>query len=171
MEDAGGFSLYDIQWREEILPSDIKEIREIILSSGFFTKDETEIAAELVDERLLKGPASGYFFIFMEAAENLSAYTCFGPIPGTKSSFDLYWIAVRDDFRGQGLGRILLEKTEKKIESMGGSRIYIETSSRDQYIPTRNFYEAQGYRAEAVLKDFYSPSDDKIIYVKTLSIT
>jgi len=62
----------------------------------------------------------------------------------------------------------LLERTEKKIGKMGGKRINVDTSSRDQYEPTRSFYRAGGYEQEAVLKDFYSPGDDKIICVKQL---
>ena len=51
----------------------------------------------------------------------------------------------------------------------GGRRVYIETSSKAIYRDTRVFYERRGYRAEATLKEFYSPGDHKVIYVKTLS--
>jgi hypothetical protein len=51
---------------------------------------------------------------------------------------------------------------------MGGRRIYIETSSRAQYEPTRGFYLKCGYRQETILEDFYAPGDGKVIYVKAL---
>ena len=159
----------NITWREEPVSTDIDYIVKIVESTGFFNNEELAIAAELVEERLEKGTASGYYFLFLEMGGKVKGYSCYGPIPGTLNSFDLYWIAVTDKSRGTGLGRIILEKTEKKIEAMEGKQIYIETSSKEQYLPTRKFYENFGYRAEAVLKDYYAPEDDKLIYVKTLS--
>ena len=126
------------------------------------------MAVELVQENLSKGESSGYYFLFVEINERVVGYCCYGPIPCTKESYDLYWIAVLHEFRGQGIGRELLASTEKKIGEMGGRRIYVDTSSLDQYEPTRSFYRAKGYKEEAALKDFYSPEDDKIIYVKQL---
>ena len=46
--------------------------------------------------------------------------------------------------------------------------MYVETSSRPLYRPTRRFYQARGYAPQAVLPEFYAPGDDKMIYVKTL---
>jgi GNAT superfamily N-acetyltransferase len=138
-------------------------------STGFFHPEEVLIAVELVEERLKKGEQSGYHFIFAEERPGHAVgYTCFGPTPGTRSSFDLYWIVVREDRQGRGIGKALLAQTEAAIVLSGGSRIYVETSSRDLYEPTRSFYLASGYHREAFLEDFYSPGDGKIIYVKKL---
>jgi hypothetical protein len=63
---------------------------------------------------------------------------------------------------------MLLERSEAAIGELGGRRIYIETSTRDLYLPTRQFYESSGYQAEATLREFYSPGDNKVIYVKSL---
>ncbi len=158
-----------IAWREEPVSSDVEDIVGIVRSTGFFSDDELAIAAELVEERLLKGIESGYYFLFLEIDGKLNGYSCYGPVPGTRNSFDLYWIAVKNESRGMGLGRLILKKSEERIASMGGINIYIETSSRDQYLPTRKFYEGCGYNAESRLMDFYAPGDDKIIYVKCLN--
>ena len=71
-------------------------------------------------------------------------YTCYGPIALTAGSYDLYWIAVDKSTQGLGLGRTLLEKSEQIIRQEGGRRIYIETSTRPPYAPTRAFYERSG---------------------------
>jgi ribosomal protein S18 acetylase RimI-like enzyme len=157
-----------ITWREEPVPADINDIAAIVRSTGFFNDEELDVATELVEERLTKGIASGYFFLFMELDKKVTGYSCFGPIPGTLTSFDLYWIAVHSESRGIGLGKTIMERSEKEIAGMKGDRIYVETSSKVLYIPSRKFYERCGYRAEAQLKDFYAPGDDKIIYVKKL---
>ena len=97
-------------------------------------------------------------------------YTCYGLIACTLASYDLYWIAVEESHRGGGLGRVLLEESERRIKAVGGQRVYIETSNRAQYLPTRGFYLRCGYSEEAVLKDFYAPGDDKVIYSRAVSL-
>ncbi|MBN1483009.1 N-acetyltransferase [candidate division KSB1 bacterium] len=157
-----------IQIRQTIRSSDKQAIREIVISSSFFNAQEIDVAVELIEERFEKGEASGYYFLFADLPNRTVAYSCYGPIPGTASSFDLYWIAVHNDTRGQGIGKLLLQATEQAIKKMGGRRIYVETSSRAQYIPTRNFYQACHYNMEALLQDFYAPGDSKCIFVKVI---
>jgi len=157
-----------LTYRDTPVPSDRKTIRKIVSSSGFFSPAEMEIAEELVEERLAEGISSGYHFLFAEDQGRVVGYACFGPIPGTESGFDLYWIAVRPELRGTGVGKRILKEVEKEITKMGGTRIYADTSSRELYLPTHEFYRTCGFREEAMLKDFYAPGDAKIIFVKIL---
>jgi ribosomal protein S18 acetylase RimI-like enzyme len=159
----------EVVYRDQLLPSDEDRVFSIVESSGFFSPQEVEVAVELVRERQQKGPSSGYHFLFAEKAGEVMGYICFGPIPCTVHSFDIYWIAVTDSRRRLGLGKELLGKAEERIKSMGGKRIYVETSSRTQYEPTHAFYKRCGYKDAAVLEDFYSPGDHKIIFFKALS--
>lgn len=155
-----------VSYREEPVASDCQQVRDIIESSGFFNKGEIDVAVELVEERLHKGKASGYYFVFAELDGRVVGYTCFGPIACTENSYDLYWIAVHNDLRGHGLGKQLLTRSEAIIAGMGGKRIYVETSSRPQYEPTRGFYLQTGYHIETVLEAFYAPDDGKVIFLK-----
>lgn len=161
----------EIRFREVLTEKDLESVRAILTSSGFFTCDEVEIGVSLVQERLQSGLASEYFFLFAESGVDgqVLGYTCYGPIPGTESGFDLYWIAVRDDVRGGGLGRELIKKSEEIITKMGGERVYAETSSTDRYLPTRSFYERSGYELGSVLEHFYRIYDHKFTYVKCLT--
>jgi len=159
----------EFRLRETVQESDRKAVRDVLASTGFFYDYEIEVGAELVDDRFANGEKSGYFFIFAETEEKkVIGFTCFGPIPCTASSYDLFWIAVHNECRGMGVGKKLLVATEEAIKKMGGKRIYIETSSRALYEPTRKFYEKQGYPLEAQLKDFYGPNDSKCIYAKAI---
>jgi GNAT superfamily N-acetyltransferase len=153
-------------FRDAVREGDPEIVRAITESTGFFYSEEVDTAVELVEERLAKGPRSGYHFLFAESEGRTVGYSCFGPIACTKASFDLYWIVVASDTRGQGVGSMLLEESERVIASMGGKRIYVETSSRALYDPTRAFYSARGYAEQAVLKDFYGPEDSKVVYCK-----
>ena len=154
--------------RRDVRAGDPEVVRDITESTGFFYAEEVATAVELVDERLAKGAASGYSFVLAEDGGRTIGYACFGPIACTKASFDHYWLAVAGDMRGRGLGTALIAATEGAIAALGGSRIYIETSSRPLYDPTRAFYLARGYLKEAELRDFYGPGDSKVIYVKGL---
>ncbi len=160
----------NVRFRDIVRKSDLGAVRKILESTGFFHNYEVAVGVELVDEHLAKGSEkSGYYFMFADTPDgNTIGYTCYGPIACTSGSFDLYWIAVHNDFRGKGLGKRLLAETEKAIALVRGRRIYIETSSREIYQSTRRFYEKCGYSVEAVLKDFYAPGDSKFVFVKAL---
>lgn len=157
-------------WRDEPRPSDPSAVRSIIGSSGFFSDAEIGIAVELVRERLERGLASGYRFLFADdlTSGSLAGYACYGEIPCTVGSYDLYWIAVDPERRRHGLGRALLAELELRVKLLGGRRIYIETSGRELYRPTQGFYRSCGYVLEAQLADFYGFDDPKLIFVKTL---
>lgn len=155
-------------FRENVLSSDVDDIRRIVNSTKFFNDEELAIAVELIEERLSKGKESGYFFLFAEIAKKVVGYVCYGPIHGTTMSYDLYWIVVDNEYRSLGIGKELMLKSEKLIKEQGGSRVYVETSSREQYLPTRKFYLSCDYVIEAQLKEFYGPNDDKCMFVKAL---
>lgn len=155
-------------FRDEPNATDPATVRKLVSATGFFTDEEVAIAVELVQASLDHGVGAGYSLLFVESDGATAGYTCYGPIPGAEGSFDLYWIAVDPKCQGCGLGRKLIEETERRIRETGGRCVYIETSSRDLYLPTRNFYSSCGYKEEAVLKDFYRPGDSKVIYSKRL---
>jgi len=158
----------DTAFRQEVRPEDREAVERLVRTTGYFSREECAIAVELVDERLAKGKTSGYSFLFSEAGEDLLGYTCFGPVPGTAHSFDLYWIAVAPHAQGRGLGRKLLAESERLMAGQGARRVYAETSSRGQYNRPQAFYLACGFVPEAFLSDFYAPGDGKIIFLKIL---
>ena len=74
-----------------LAPGEEETIEQITASVGVFSADEVGIALELAQESVAKGPEkSGYHFALYEQDERILGYTCFGPIPCTKHSYDLY---------------------------------------------------------------------------------
>jgi GNAT superfamily N-acetyltransferase len=159
---------HDITIRTDVLPTDPSAVEQIIISSGFFRDDEVLVAVELVAEGLEKGRECGYEFVFAEVDGRIAAYACFGLISCTLYSYDLYWIATHEDFRGQGLGKIILTEVEKAVVAAGGKSVYVETSCLPKYEPTRIFYLKCNYIEKARFEDFYADGDDKVVYVKRL---
>jgi len=162
-QDAQG-----LVFRYEPVAEDGETIRQLTEITGFFNPAEIDVAVELVQERLAKGASSGYYFVFAEQHGRVVGYASYGHIACTESSYDLYWIAVHPDFQGKGLGRQILEESERLIKNAGGTRIYVETSSRAQYAATRAFYEHSDYRLESLMEDFYAPGDAKAVYCKAV---
>ena len=156
-------------FRDDVRPSDVVAVMELVAETGFFSAAEVAVAGELLEDRLTRGPASDYRFVLADRAGRLAGYCCFGPIPLTQSSFDLYWIVVRPGTQRSGLGRRLLAMAETAARDLGATAMYVDTSSRAQYTPTRAFYERSGYRTAADFPDFYAPGDGKIVFVKRLS--
>jgi GNAT superfamily N-acetyltransferase len=158
-----------LSFRGNVLSSDMELVRSVVQSAGYFSPEEIDIAVELVQERLRIGAKSGYEFLFARQGEDVVGYCCFGPIPCTQSSYDIYWIAVRDSFRNKGIGKAILKRVEEVIAELGGTRMYVETSSRPQYLSTRSFYKCCGYEQAASFEDFYAPGDGKIIFQKLVA--
>jgi ribosomal protein S18 acetylase RimI-like enzyme len=154
--------------RRDLRPSDRRAIERLLGDTGFFNREELEVAMELVDDRLVEGADSHYRFLVAERGSRVAGYACWGPIPGTAESADLYWIAVDPAFQGLGVGRALLAEAERWLAETGRARVWVETAGRKQYEPTRAFYLGCGYKVAAELEDFYGPGDDKVIFLKVL---
>ena len=158
----------DIEYRYFLKPLDKKYIKEILDSTKAFYDFEIDIALEIVDEYFQKEDKSGYYFILAELEGKVIGYVNYGQVPCTQTSWDVYWIAVKKDIMSKGIGSELMVRTEEMIKKMKGKNIWIETSSRKDYDPTRAFYEKLNYIIAAELKDFYAPGDHKVIYHKPL---
>lgn len=153
--------------RKKLKESDIAFIEEILNSTGFFYKHEVEIAVELAQENLLKGEEkSGYIFYIAEKEAKPVAFACYGKTPCTADSFDLYWIAVHQNQKGIGIGKILMKVIEEDVLKLSGKNIWIETSSRPIYEPTRLFYLKMNCEKIAELPNFYGENDNKVIFLK-----
>jgi ribosomal protein S18 acetylase RimI-like enzyme len=100
----------------------------------------------------------------------LQGYACWGPTPGTDRGFDLYWIAVDPRAQGGGYGSSLMRAVEEILRCRGARLLVAETSSRDAYAQTREFYERGGYMERARVRGFYAVDDDRVIFSKLLAV-
>jgi ribosomal protein S18 acetylase RimI-like enzyme len=148
-------------------PVDRDRIEEITRAVGVFRADEVPVALEVFD-----GAAAGspdYLALGAELDGCLAGWICWGPTPCTLGTFDLYWMAVDPAAQGAGVGSALVAEMERRLAGIA-RLIVVETAGREDYAPTRAFYQARGYRAAAVIPDFYAPGDDQVVYVKWLGV-
>ncbi|MCF8381206.1 MAG: GNAT family N-acetyltransferase [Bacteroidales bacterium] len=156
-----------MKFRKQLQESDISYIEDILNSSNFFYDHEVKVALELAQENLTDGEEkSGYIFIICEVEEKPVAFACYGKTPCTEDSFDLYWIAAHQNQMGKGIGKILMKMIDEDIKNLGGKSIWIETSSRPLYEPTRQFYIKTQCELVAELPDFYGKNDNKLVFLR-----
>ena len=139
----------------------------LVRGTGLFREAEVATALELLDEAL--DGDDDYRFLGAFDGDDLTGYACFGPTPDTLGTYDLYWIAVDRARQSEGIGTQLVQAVERTVSAGGGRLIVVETSSRDDYNPTRAFYEAKGFGRTATIPGYYAPGDDLVIYVKDLT--
>ena len=148
--------------------NDRNRLMEVVASAGNFNSDEMNIAMELIDEFLEDPKGSGYIVQVLQEEEELHGYVCYGPVPLTETTYDLYWIAVRSACRGKGYGQALIRAAEDDVQKRGGKLLLIETSSLESYQPATRFYKHAGYELIGRITDFYRQGDDKLTFAKRL---
>lgn len=136
----------------------------MLRATSSFRGADVDIALELIDHRLERGDSSEYRFVVADEGGNVLGYACFGHVPLTDDSFDLYWLVVAPDRRGQGIGARLVARVKEETARLGCSRLYAETSSGGNYRGARSFYQAAGFIESARLPGFYRKGEDKVIY-------
>lgn len=153
-------------------------LAELLRGTRAFNAEEVEVALALFDVAH-GGDAAGspgaegapldYEFAGAFDGELLVGYACFGPTPATDGTYDLYWLAVEAAAQGRGVGRALVREVERTLGARGGRLLVVETSSRPDYSGTRQFYARSGYVEAARVRDFYAPSDDRILLTTRLT--
>lgn len=146
--------------------NDREQLVEIIAGTDNFTEEEKKIAVELIDEAV-SNPNHEYYNVYVfENDGKILGYHCVGKRALTEGVYDLYWIVVAANTQNMGIGKKLLDHVEQFAKERNGSWILAETSSKDNYNATRNFYFRNNYTIVAEIKDFYKTKDNLIIFGK-----
>ena len=148
---------------------DLERLMRITNGTGFFTGEELDVAREVLADAGALGEESGYLARVAERDGTAIGYVCFGPAPMTRGTWNVYWLAVDPASQRGGVGRRLMKGCETEIGNRMGRLVLVETSSKDLYSPTREFYLSIGYREVSRITGFYDVGDDRVTYAKTLS--
>lgn len=148
--------------------ADHPAVIDIVKATDFFRPVEIEIACEVFDEAAMRKSGCSYRSYVAGIDGRTAGWICFGATPCTLGTFDIYWIVVDPRCQRNRIGSKLLEFAEKQISHDKGRMIVIETSGSEKYLPSRYFYERNGYVLAAAVSDFYAVGDDKWIFTKRL---
>jgi ribosomal protein S18 acetylase RimI-like enzyme len=147
--------------------ADRQRIPAMVDATGVFRPDEVDVAVEVFDGAVTQ-PGVDYHGIGAYEDDRLVGFALFGQTPCTVATWDLYWIVVDPSAQRGGVGRRLMSAAEHVIAGHHGTLVVVETSSRDDYEPTRRFYESIGYDRAARIAHYYAPNDDLVVYTKLL---
>jgi len=151
-------------------PEDRAAVAALVVSVENFNQAERDCALELIDMYLDdQGQADYRVDVAEDSASRVHGYACWGPVPLTKGTFDLYWIATNPASRRAGFGRALIRHVGKQVLENKGRLLVVETSAKDSYAGTVKFYQDLGYEERSRVEDFYDVGDDRLIFVKKLS--
>ncbi len=139
----------------------------ILAEVNVFSSEEIKVALELVDSCLSGTPD---YIIKVATDENgiTLGYICYGKIPLTDALWDIYWVVVSRESQNKGIAERLLTYMEDDLKISKARAVMVETSSRPEYKPARNFYIKTGFIELCRIGDFYSKGNDKLIYKKDL---
>lgn len=151
---------------QALTATDLESVRAIVASTEMFYDDEIEMAVDLGAECVSAGPEeSGYHaYLAFDGAEPVG-YICFGPTLLTQGTYDLYWLVVDKKVQGRGFGKELVKFVARAVRTMGGRLVIAETSGREDYVPTRAFYDRAGFKNVGEIPDFYREGDSKVTYM------
>jgi ribosomal protein S18 acetylase RimI-like enzyme len=153
-----------------MIREDRSAIAGLIGSIENFNQAERDCAMELVDIYLNNEDQKDYWFAVAENTPSQPlAYACWGPVPLTQGTFDLYWIATHPDARSCGFGQALMAYVEGNVREQGGRLLVAETSAKESYRKTIEFYQRLNFQEVSRIPDFYDVGDDRLIFTKRLS--
>jgi ribosomal protein S18 acetylase RimI-like enzyme len=149
---------------------DQARLHSMLIEARVFTREEIEVAMELIGIVLEDPNQEDYRIDCMANDEDQAVgYVCYGPVPMTQGTFDLYWIVVDPRCQGQGVGSRLLLFLEEVVRERKGRMILIDTSSIPQYEKAQKFYFRHGFQEVARVPDYYHPGNDRITFCKRLA--
>ncbi len=152
----------------DLQPADREPIARILRDASVFRPEEVDVGLELFDETMHPGPSTDYRWVVAERDGLVVGFACFGPVPMTEGTYDLYWIAVDPSARGTPVATALDQAVSEAVRALGGRWLLAETSSLPAYEPARRFYQKRGYRLLERIEDFYRLGDDRLTFGKRL---
>ena len=177
------FSQTSLPLERMALPPPVRDVREEDVSKLLQLADETGLFTQDELQSLLAEPLLGILRGSLgkeHHARVVLQQPCLSPIGwtylapeegGDVEKYELFWIGVKPTAQRAGYGTALLADAETLVKAAGGTQLTICTSSTPGTEKARAFYARQGYLLEPiVVSDFYGPGDDKLTFVKRLSV-
>jgi ribosomal protein S18 acetylase RimI-like enzyme len=151
------------------VPEDTEALVHLTSATGVFKPHEVETLREVLGDFFAGTAGPGHCCHTLLERDQVVGFEYHAPTPMTIGTWHLYWIAVDSPQQTRGRGARLLKACEEDIRAHGGRVLFIETSALPHYERTRQFYLKHGYDKEAVLRDYYAPGDDMVVFRKSLA--
>lgn len=113
------------------------------------------------------GDASQRWLVFDDG--QVDAVCHFVPEALADSVWNLLLIAVDPQRHGHGLGTRLMRAVEEQLADEDARLLLVDTSGKEDFRRTRDFYAMLGYEREARIRDYWAEGDDKVTFRKMLT--
>ncbi len=150
----------------KVKQADTEKIEKILKKIPQFTEKEIDVAMELVNISANNQAQTDYNTFVFEENGKILGYHCTGRRPLTDAVFDLYWIIADPESEIKGIGTELVKHAEHFVKEKRARWLLAETSSKESYSRTRNFYLRNSFSIVAEINDFYSAGDNLIVFGK-----
>lgn len=150
----------------ELKQADVDQLEKILKKISTFNEKEVEVAMELINITAFNTEQSDYNIFVYDDEGKIMGYHCTGKRPLTDAVYDLYWIVADPSAGKKGIGKSLIEHAENFVKENKGRWLLAETSSKESYAATRNFYLRNKYSIVSQINDFYSIGDNLLVFGK-----
>ncbi|HRD07280.1 MAG TPA: GNAT family N-acetyltransferase [Saprospiraceae bacterium] len=152
---------------EKIRPvqkTDVNFLKTVVDSSELFPSEYLE---EMMTDYFNNPDTEEIWYTYEENGLPVAIGYCI-PEKLTVGTYNLLALGVKKDFQGKGIAAEMMRHIEQLLTNKDGRILIIETSSHQAQDAARRFYTKMGYAQEAVIRDFWSEGEDKIVFWKKL---
>ncbi len=144
---------------------DISALQEVLVATELFP---AEMLPHMIND-FLSDKESSDIWLTCET-DNRAVGFCYAvPEEFAEGTWNMLAIAVLPASQGGGCGGALVRELEARLKKRGQRVLIVDTSSKDEFRMTREFYRKNGYDEEARIRDFWASGDDKVIFWKSLT--
>ena len=138
----------------------LKPLAALIDGSAFF--QERGVSGESVAAQASQALGQDQLYAALDERGQLVGMSWVMPRGAFGRSAYLRLLVVREDLRGQGLGRSLMAQVERQALNPHGLCLLVTSTN----MSARAFYEALGYAQVGLLPSYVKPGVDECLYYK-----
>lgn len=144
---------------------DIPTLKIVLDETGLFPG---EMLADMVSG-FLSDQESREIWLTCEVDGEAIGFCYAAPEPLTDGTWNMLAIAVHPSRQSSGYGGAIVRRLETLLFDNGHRVLIADTSGKDEFAPTREFYRKSGYVEEARIRHFWAEGDDKVVFWKLIS--
>ena len=151
--------------------ADVEQIRALAIGNGMFAPEDMDGFDEGLNGYLSGALAGHRWLVAAGLGGRVVAAAYVAPEPFGDRVWNLYFLAADPSRHRRGAGSALVRHVERSLRHEGDAVarvLIVETSSSGSYEGAREFYASRGFDREAVIREFYGPGEDKIVFWKSL---
>ena len=146
------------------IPQDVEAMKEVLDTIELFP---SEYLDDMISDYFNNEETEDIWFTATIDNRPVALAYC-APEKFTEGTFNLYAIGVRKDCQDKGIGGKMMDYLENLLREKDHRILIVETSGSPDLALTREFYKKKNYTQEAVLREFWSEGEDKVIFWKKL---